>query len=315
HSFADPRVVLANVPWSAVSGSWVSPAARVLFGVLVPLIAFGANEVTFTRSEMVPQSHEAPLWRMLYAAEVQRWLYPLLLWAMAAIVAQAFGRRSPWIRTGLRGGVVLALAFSILYLPAVPMAAVGIMLAGLGLLGFAPYMTLAAFVSAVWSYGRERDDERENERNALALTWFWWFVAVGSSAIAWLRMNELYSQLPARESHGGCYLCTVAAQGDRRVTGAEPVHLSDGRTLLVSMQLRRFKAAEIVLAALAPRVHRAVRALYDRVGPRLAARVTPRGATALHVAFKPAEWLVALALRVLLREPEELLRRTYFFES
>ncbi len=305
HDFTSPANRTA-VAGADLRHARLTHAAEVLFGVVAPLAAFFFNEGGIDR-ELMPRSQKDAFWKMLYAAGVQRCFYPLLLWAMVACLARTFGYRASWIRQGLRGGLVLALLFAALYVPMLPSAAVGIMLMGIGLLGFTPYMASLAYFNASRTYD---DDLPEGERRASVPTLVWWAATAVSGLGAWLEMQRRFRELPATYTRD-CYLCTVAARGDRRVTGSELVRLRDGRELLVSKQLRRFKAAELVLAARAPRVHGAVRAVYDRVGPRLAARVTPRGATLLHVAFKPAELAVALALRVLVRDRAELLARTY----
>jgi hypothetical protein len=284
------------------------------FGVALPFVAFGVNELV-RGYPFLPTEREPSRWRDLaYAPQAQEGLYPLLVWTFAAYVAWLYGKRASWIFVGLLGGALLGAATSALYLQTIPLCIVGLFV-GVGIFGFAPYAMLATYLHSVVAYVRERRPDAPASHSALGvlgLTSLWGILAGSGVEFAIARMNELYRALPEpRPSGGDCYLVTVAARGDPRLTGAVPVRLRDGRSMLVSRQLRRFKAFEIVLMAVAPGFHRALRAVYDRVGPPLAARMGPRAATVLHLLFKPIEVAIALVLRALFRNPDALVNGTY----
>ncbi|MFI5402199.1 MAG: DUF6688 family protein [Planctomycetota bacterium] len=102
-------------------------------------------------------------------------------------------------------------------------------------------------------------------------------------AYAFFQASRLYRELP--EHRSDCYVATAAARGHRRLVGPWP-----------SLQLVWLKRGELVLAQLAPRVHRRLRRVYDGVGPGFAARIRhPLAADLAYLSLKPAEWAVRVA--------------------
>ena len=76
--------------------------------------------------------------------------------------------------------------------------------------------------------------------------------------------------------------------------------------------MQRLKAAELVLAVTTPRLHAALRRLYDRLGPPLAAGVEhPLTADLAYLALKPAEWLATALARPLFPRFDALADRLY----
>lgn len=134
--------------------------------------------------------------------------------------------------------------------------------------------------------------------NLLAV--FTWAAAYfGSWRVSINLMLEEYAKLPM--TNPNCYVATAAARGHRRLVGSRPVVLSDGRACRVNDQMRWLKCGELVLRHCAPAVHWPVRAIYDRLGTRLARRLAhPLLADAAYLALKLAEWAVRGALLVLL---------------
>jgi len=119
-----------------------------------------------------------------------------------------------------------------------------------------------------------------------------------------------YAQLP-EEKPAGCYVCTAAARGHRRLVGREWVKTAGGR-FPVSEQMRTLKAAELVLRRLSPRAHRMVRCMYDRWGPPLANRLRrPLAADAAYVSLKPFQWLARATLLLLVARSREAIARLY----
>jgi hypothetical protein len=85
-----------------------------------------------------------------------------------------------------------------------------------------------------------------------------------------------------------------------------------GGTMLVNDQLRTLKCAEVALEAVAPRLHRAVRGVYDLIGPVFARMlVHPVLADAAYLALKPFEWLARVATRCIVPDIDELARKVY----
>ena len=128
-----------------------------------------------------------------------------------------------------------------------------------------------------------------------------WPVAISQAQIVY---NSLPTTSPA------CYVCTASAHGHRWLTHATPVQLPDGNVMLVTKQMRTLKAAELLLADRLPRLHRAMRWIYDRVGPRIAERIrSPWLADVGYLLFVPAAMVARLVLSMLGRSQE--IQRAY----
>ena len=80
--------------------------------------------------------------------------------------------------------------------------------------------------------------------------------------------GRVYSKLPL-EDPSGCYIATAAARGHPAIVKSWPVQLAGGKILQVNRQLAILKAGELALRALAPRLHCALRWIYDFVGPMI----------------------------------------------
>jgi hypothetical protein len=324
HRFAAPR---GGFRVDAEQGAAALPPrtrgrliAATLFGLVLPLLCFGFSEDGVASSELLPEwrGEQAAWWKFVYAPQVQRYFYPLLAWAMAALVATFFRRRAPWIRVGLTGGVVLAAAFTIAFVPLLPASVFGIMFFGLGLLGLGPFFALATYSLALRRYLRERPaasekDEapREVDEGPTFKPWAIWTLLGGAGfASAVHQMNVLFSRLPL-EPPDRCFVASAAARGHARVVGATPVCFASGRVVPVTRQLRALKAAELALIALTPRLHRALRFVYDRVGPPLAARLGRTTGTIAWALLLPAQAIGEVGLRLLFRNAGGMIERTY----
>jgi hypothetical protein len=174
----------------------------------------------------------------------------------------------------------------------------------IGSLLLATPWALATYAAiAVWVYRRARDEPTGPVATAAPA---WTVTYAGTWAVAVEQAIRAYHALPtARPSK--CYVASAAARGHRRfvrsrVIGGVPVN----------DQLRRLKCAELALATATPRLHRAVRRLYDRVGPVLAAgMIHPLLADLAYVILKPAESAGVFALRRLLRDFDALAAAMY----
>lgn len=287
-------------------------------GIVLPLLCFAMNEALADRlakEEVIPNWQFDTFWSwfgQLRAPEAQRPLYPLVVWSLLALNAAAEQRRGPWIRVGLTGGVVIALVFSVGYLPIILLSLfTSIFL--IGLLGLGPYAALAAYSRASKRYAQEAPppDSKEADAEGLAyVPWtLWSMLALGGGALCVQRMNALWAALPVHDPN--CFVATAAARGPRWLVRGRPVRFETGRIIPVTRQLRTLKAGELVLATLLPRAHRALRWVYDRVGPFLAARLGPGSATLAWAMLLPLQVITEVALRALFRSAPRLIARTY----
>ena len=122
------------------------------------------------------------------------------------------------------------------------------------------------------------------------------------------QMFEMYNALPKEPP---CYVVTAAAQGHPGFVGSRPVSTSSG-IIWVNRQLQTLKCAELALQALAPRLHRTLRFVYDIIGPPLARRLThPLLADMAYLSLKPAELLARFSLRLIVPNLDEYASRLY----
>ena len=112
---------------------------------------------------------------------------------------------------------------------------------------------------------------------------------------SWAWSYYFYVTLPASPPTD-CFVVTVASHGHSILVGPQFWFLHKSEKRLATRQLIRFWQFEDVWRSRSPRSHFAFRAIYNRVGPRLAARVTsPWRADLVFVALLPFEWIVRLA--------------------
>lgn len=118
----------------------------------------------------------------------------------------------------------------------------------------------------------------------------WGMTFLGSAWLTAIMAMRQYASLPT-EAPSKCYIATAAAKGHAGFVGA------DG-DVPVNRQLRVLKAGEILIRTFAPRAHGLMRAIYDWLGPKLAARIRgPLAADAAYVALKIFEWPTAMVLK------------------
>lgn len=220
------------------------------------------------------------------------------------VAAVRFGAGRVLLVVILLVGVILLSAF--VFFPAadflVALPLVGLLIGG-------PFFCLA--ISGTISYRLLKDYEGAGMSLAQGLSGVGWLAAY---LMAWRLAIQAtltaYAALPPQPPD--CYIATAAAQGHHRLTGAQPVPLSDGRTLWVNAQLRYLKCGELALWAISPTTHRRVRWIYDRMGVWLAGRLQhPLLADAAYLSLKPLEWGTVWLLRRLVPNLEGLAARFY----
>jgi hypothetical protein len=132
-------------------------------------------------------------------------------------------------------------------------------------------------------------------------------------AVSWrfalLNAAEAYQALPTEPPT--CFVATAAARAPLWLTGG--FEASPG--FRVTPQLQRLKLFEIALKAVFPRGHRALRRVYDRLGPPLAARIdSPSRAALAWLALRPCELFAAAILFIVAGRPT-LRRAQGFYRS
>lgn len=108
------------------------------------------------------------------------------------------------------------------------------------------------------------------------------------------------------------YLCTVAACGHETIVKPIRAGVRHGHTVVVNRQLQIANSFEQVISESLPRLHKAIRRLYDRYGFDLAKRVKSKWAADLvWVLMKPLEWFFLLVIYLFVPHPEDLIAMQY----
>jgi hypothetical protein len=296
----------------------------VVAGIVMPLACFEFAHLNPSGFRPNWQAGGIRPWAtLLFNIRVNVCFYLLMIWSMTALGLLLSNwerfRRMTLVRVGIYSGVVI----SAQYLAALALSRYAIGLLFIVPVGFAWFLlrvladTSAGFRKAVLFLGAVAlvgGAYYEPDRFALflaavlvtgpfwsllaygRLAWQVWRIEgpphrlagagwIGLFAASWFvairRARELYASLPA-EPGDGCYVATAAARGHRWLVG--------------DAQLATFKTAEHALQARLPRLHRALRAAYDRLGPPVARRVvSPWLADLAYLSLKPGEWLLLSA--------------------
>ncbi len=143
---------------------------------------------------------------------------------------------------------------------------------------------------------------RERKPAGAMLPWVWSLGAGGLTAATIALAIRRHAMLP-ETTPALCFVVSAAARGHRRLVGSMPVHAG----VVLNRQLRTLICAELALAYVAPRLHRALRQGYNRVGPALARQIRhPLAGDVAYLCLKPLEWLAALGLRTLVAPVDQL---------
>jgi hypothetical protein len=279
----------------ALPGRRRQPYARAVcisfFVVPLPLLLFYLSLL------LVPQAKDGCLFGALDCFQCGKIaLTPIVLWAVAALYTMEVlqpPRLPRWAVWGLvSGAVVSAVTFAIF---AVVNFLVPLVLADRWqLLGSLPQvafvLALPGYV-AVWYAMRARELVGRGlvhppDVIGIAVVNAPFFVAS-----AW-KSQLVYARLPARPPPG-CFVVTAATRGHEAVVGPL-VEVAPGRR--ANRQIVRFWIFEERWRRGHPSSHATMRCFYDRLGPRLAARIrAPWQADLVYLALKPLE-LVAILL-------------------
>ena len=109
---------------------------------------------------------------------------------------------------------------------------------------------------------------------------------------SWDKALKLYNALPLPPPPvNDCFVATAAAKGHPCFVGSHIATNSAGKAVPITQQLITLKTFENLLEARRPRAHRALRSIYNRIGPPLAACIVhPILADFAYLLLKPAEW-------------------------
>lgn len=108
------------------------------------------------------------------------------------------------------------------------------------------------------------------------------------------------------------YLCTVGAQGHRKLVKPLRQGLRHGKPVIVNRQLLIANAFEDLLAERLPKTHRFIRQVYDRYGYPFAKHIKwAWQADLIYLLMKPAEWLFLTILYLCDSRPENRIALQY----
>ncbi|MEM1355502.1 MAG: DUF6688 family protein [Planctomycetota bacterium] len=155
-----------------------------------------------------------------------------------------------------------------------------------------PYAMAFCMLAALCRVYRTDFDEPPEPARPVSVT-----LAAAGYAAAWpIAISQamiVYSSLPTHPPH--CYVVTASARGHRWLT--RPLFLTldaKGRPFPVTRQMLVLKRAELAIAARCPGLHRAMRRVYDRIGPAIARRITnPWLADASYLLFALPAWVAS----------------------
>tara|TARA_R110002049_G_scaffold2750_7_gene22098 strand:+ start:46448 stop:47653 length:1206 start_codon:yes stop_codon:yes gene_type:complete len=117
-----------------------------------------------------------------------------------------------------------------------------------------------------------------------------------------------YASLPTQRP-SDCYVATAAARGHQRFVRVRHIG-ADG--MRINQQLTTFKAFELMLQAVAPRLHLPLRRLYDWIGPQVIPWIQhPIAADIAYAGLKPAEWFAWIMLCIALGRERDVAQHLY----
>ena len=125
----------------------------------------------------------------------------------------------------------------------------------------------------------------------------------------WTMSQKIAPENLPRDGH---YLCTVAAEGHKKLVKPLRTGKRHGHEITVNRQLCVANAFEQLLSERAPHLHRAIRNFYDKTGYPIAKHIkTPLAADIVYIIMKPLEWLFLLVLYLFDTKPENRIATQY----
>jgi len=118
---------------------------------------------------------------------------------------------------------------------------------------------------------------------------------------------------------GGHFLCSVGANGHRRVVQPVRYGTRAGKKIICTRQLLISNAFEELLAQCCPAIHRGIRKNYNRVGKMIHRHyhffAIKWVSDLIYILMKPAEWSFLLTLYIFTRKPENRIAQQYLLPS
>lgn len=231
---------------------------------------------------------------------------PAIVWMCVVAAAAVFQRQDATVRRYLLFVLLLiVLVAAVIAVSFAPnqegaIVAVPFLLFIFGSFFCAPYWTLGVFGFLSVRLIRQRWQRGQFRLSHLLFVFTWLAAYLAAARYAVTLALEQYAQLPT-EPPPDCYIATAAARGHRRFVRAEVMIVADGRRVRVNLQLAALKCGEVAIRTLFPHLHVAMRKVYDRLGPPLAARIrNPLLADLAYLSLKPCEWAARVGLQILL---------------
>jgi hypothetical protein len=164
--------------------------------------------------------------------------------------------------------------------------------------------------SIIISHSKQRGLQFSLAQLMCIVSWFGGYFAAWR--VAYLIVIQEYAKLPSTKPSEDCYICTAAARGHRRWVRSEEYRTSKGGVFRVNDQLRCFKAFELLLLTVSPKIHQLCRGIYDFIGPFMAAMIIyPFIADVAYTILKPLEWICQGVLFLITRDTKRCFRLLY----
>ncbi|MEM7333042.1 MAG: DUF6688 family protein [Chloroflexota bacterium] len=227
-----------------------------------------------------------------------KWIFPLAV--------QRWGKRDviQWTAIGvgilILGFGLITFILDTLYLLLAPF---GWALFGIWVMGLALTLPIAARVSyRLW---KQYESPLYLPYLARFSVGAWLVAYFGQWLNAWFEMERIYYSLPTDPPD--CYIATAAAKGHPHI-----VKSTQMGSMRVNRQLQTLKVAELLMKAVAPTWHVALRRRYDIYGRKLAQKIThPLLADLAYLTLKPAEWLSGWVIQLVIPNADQLIDGAY----
>lgn len=119
-------------------------------------------------------------------------------------------------------------------------------------------------------------------------------------------------QSPPPLPYEGHYLCTVAANGHKRIVKPLRTGKRHGHTVIVNRQLCIANAFEQVIEEKAPRFHHIIRTIYDKTGYPISKHIKGKACCDIvYFIMKPLEWIFLIVLYCVDTKPENRISVQY----
>jgi len=270
--------ILLSAPPAIRKRSWLAFVIALLktgLGIALPVVTF------FLSAFLVPEWKGDCAFGWIGSFHLGKLiLTPLVVWASCAFyrahICPSTQPTSPWIRRGLLTGVLTSGTCFLI-----------------GLFILDHYLVLAwgmaipfyTFLWYAWLCAKPsmRNDLRKADGffSLIASLPFWF----GSLLASW----KYHMSLP--DNPPDCFIVTAASSGHRQIVGTNITIQRAGKCRTVNQQLMTFWTLEQTWSKHAPQTHHIFRAIYNRLGSRIAKRITnPFIADLVYLCLKPFEW-------------------------